>query len=143
MTPKYEIIRQTLLKQIETGALPPDSLLPDENALAAEYGVSLITVRRAMTELAKDGVIGSQTGIEAVNALPNILHTCYYHRVGSKIVNTGDQLSKTFRAYIVGRTLDEVADTIRKIQSLVEVRDTEGNNMLFDNFDPSALSLDY
>ncbi|MBR5380174.1 MAG: GntR family transcriptional regulator [Clostridia bacterium] len=57
MTPKYEIIRQTLLKQIETGALPPDSLLPDENALAAEYGVSLITVRRAMTELAKDGVI--------------------------------------------------------------------------------------
>ena len=55
MTPKYEIIRQTLLKQIETGALPPDSLLPDENALAAEYGVSLITVRRAMTELAKDG----------------------------------------------------------------------------------------
>ena len=57
MTPKYEIIRQTLLRQIETGALPPETLLPDENALAAQYGVSLITVRRAMTELAKDGAI--------------------------------------------------------------------------------------
>ncbi len=57
MTPKYEIIHQTLLRQIETGALPPDTLLPDENALAAEYGVSLITVRRAMSELAKDGAI--------------------------------------------------------------------------------------
>ena len=57
MTPKYEIIHQTLLRQIETGALAPDTLLPDENALANEYGVSLITVRRAMSELAKDGAI--------------------------------------------------------------------------------------
>ena len=57
MTPKYEIIHQTLLRQIETGALPPETRLPDENALAAEYGVSLITVRRAMSELSRDGAI--------------------------------------------------------------------------------------
>ncbi len=57
MIPKYEIIHQTLLKQIESGTLPPDTLLPGEDALAAEYGVSLITVRRAMSELAHDGAI--------------------------------------------------------------------------------------
>ncbi|MBQ3668888.1 MAG: LacI family DNA-binding transcriptional regulator [Clostridia bacterium] len=57
MVPKYEIIHQTLLKQIEAGTLVPGTLLSSENELAEEYGVSLITVRRAMTELAKDGAI--------------------------------------------------------------------------------------
>ncbi len=125
-----------LISHSLTGNMHPEELAKEDPHFQGQFGCTF-------TLLAKDGVIGSQKGIEAVNALPNILHTCYYHRVGSRIVNTGDQLSKTFRAYIVGRTLDEVADTIRKIQSLVEVRDTEGNNMLFDNFDPSALSLEY
>ena len=57
MTPKYEIIHQTILKQIQSGALNPDDPLPGEDELAKEYGVSLITVRRAMTELKQDGAI--------------------------------------------------------------------------------------
>ena len=57
MMPKYEVIHQTLLRQIESGALRTDEKLPAEEELALEYGVSLITVRRAMSELANDGVI--------------------------------------------------------------------------------------
>ena len=57
MTPKYEIIHQTILKQIQSGALNPNDPLPGEEELAKEYGVSLITVRRAMTELKQDGAI--------------------------------------------------------------------------------------
>lgn len=57
MTPKYEVIHQTILRQIESGVLRPDDRLPAEEELAQEYGVSLITVRRAMTELSEDGVI--------------------------------------------------------------------------------------
>lgn len=57
MTPKYEVIHQTILRQIDSGALRADEKLPGEDELAREYGVSLITVRRAMTELVSDGVI--------------------------------------------------------------------------------------
>lgn len=57
MTPKYESIRQDVLKQIRSGALRADEKLPDEGTLACEYGVSLITVRRAMSMLAQEGHI--------------------------------------------------------------------------------------
>ena len=57
MTPKYGIIHQTILKQIQSGALNPNDPLPGEDELAKEYGASLITVRRAMTELKQDGAI--------------------------------------------------------------------------------------
>lgn len=63
MTPKYEIIHQTILKQIQSGALNPDDPLPGEDDLAREYGVSLITVRRAMAELKQDGVIKRVRGM--------------------------------------------------------------------------------
>lgn len=125
-----------LISHSLTGNMHPEELPKEDPRFKGQYGCTF-------TLLAKDGVIGSQTGIEAVNAMPNVLHTCFYHRVGKKIVNTGDQLSKSFRAYIVGKDLDEIARTIRSIQATVEIRNTEGENMLFDPFDPAVLSKDY
>ena len=72
MTPKYEIIHQTILKQIQSGALNPDDPLPGEDELAGEYGVSLITVRRAMAELKRDGAIKRVRGRGSFERAPEI-----------------------------------------------------------------------
>ncbi len=55
--PLYYQIETILRKKILSGELPPLSLLPSEEALAEEYGVSRITVRQALTLLEQDGLL--------------------------------------------------------------------------------------
>jgi GntR family transcriptional regulator len=54
----YLLLRQRLLN----GVYEADEALPGENALAQEYGVSRLTVRRALDTLASDGLISRRQG---------------------------------------------------------------------------------
>lgn len=49
--PKYEFIKNDLIQMISEGLYPPGSELPSENELIEKYGVSRITIRRAIDEL--------------------------------------------------------------------------------------------
>lgn len=60
--PLYYQLETILRRKILSGELPMKSLLPSEEALAEEYGVSRITVRQAMTTLEKDGLVIRQRG---------------------------------------------------------------------------------
>ena len=125
-----------LISHSLTGNMHPELLVKEDATFGGNYGCTF-------TLLSKDGVIGYQSGQEEVDAMPNVLHTCFYHKIGTEIKNNGSQFSKTFRAYIVGATLAEIQDTIRKIQSIVVVKNTDGENMLYDNFDASLIREDY
>ena len=59
---KYQIISDQLKAQIESKIFKPGDLLPTENALASEYGVSRLTVRQALKELAQKQVVKSIQG---------------------------------------------------------------------------------
>jgi GntR family transcriptional regulator len=54
---RYRRVQELLADQIETGRRPPGSRLPPERALADHFGVSRVTIRRALNELALAGVI--------------------------------------------------------------------------------------
>lgn len=54
---KYEQIRDQLLREIRSGHLSTGSRLKGEVQLAKDYGVSVLTVRRAMADLASSGYI--------------------------------------------------------------------------------------
>ncbi len=54
----YLLLRERILN----GALEPGSRLPGELSIAAEYGVSRVTVRRALDTLANDGLIDRRPG---------------------------------------------------------------------------------
>ena len=54
-TPKFQRIADALLKEIESGALPPGDKLPSERDIASTYGVALLTARRALGELESEG----------------------------------------------------------------------------------------
>lgn len=43
--------------RIEAGDLPPGARLPSERDLAAEYGVALMTARRAIRDLRERGLV--------------------------------------------------------------------------------------
>ena len=51
-----------LQHRLESGEWLPGDLMPNERALATEYGVARNTVRKVLTQLAEDGLIERQVG---------------------------------------------------------------------------------
>ena len=62
MTNKYQIIFNTIVDQIKSGELPPNSLLPSENELKEQYDTSRETIRKALNLLAQNGYIQKVRG---------------------------------------------------------------------------------
>lgn len=58
----YEQIMEQITQRIAVGDWPPGSVLPSIRELAADIKVSVITVKRAYLELAREGVIVTQQG---------------------------------------------------------------------------------
>jgi len=125
-----------LISHSLTGNMHPEELAKEDASFKGKYGCTF-------TLLSKDGVITYQAGKEAVDALPNVIHSCFFHKIGTVIKNNGSQFSKTFRAFIVGNTLDELRNTIRKIQETVVVQNENGEDMLYEKFDANLIREDY
>src|SRR5438309_501503 len=58
----YRELAERLRKAVLDGVHPLSSKLPSEHEIAAEYGVSRSTVRRAFALLTEEGVIASHQG---------------------------------------------------------------------------------
>ncbi|HEY3310029.1 MAG TPA: GntR family transcriptional regulator [Anaerolineales bacterium] len=61
-TPLYFRIKQQLLDQLAVGKIKPGDMLPSEAQLSAQYGVSRITIRRALKELIQQGILYTLQG---------------------------------------------------------------------------------
>jgi len=61
-TSLYHRVFLVLRNQIDSGRYPPGSVLPSEQEVSREFGVSRVTSRRALSELAAAGVIYRQQG---------------------------------------------------------------------------------
>jgi GntR family transcriptional regulator len=60
--PPWRAVADALRERIERGEWPPGALLPSLSALAAEYGVSVSTARKAVAALRDAGLIESVQG---------------------------------------------------------------------------------
>ena len=58
----YKGITVALRERIAGGEFAPGTVLPSESALCAEYGVARNTLRRALDQLAADGMIAVRPG---------------------------------------------------------------------------------
>ena len=63
MTPRYQQLADTLVREIRSGRFPVGSLLPPEPRLCQRFGVSRHTVREAVRRLAEMGLVSRQQGI--------------------------------------------------------------------------------
>ncbi|MBM3143661.1 MAG: GntR family transcriptional regulator [Chloroflexi bacterium] len=61
--PLYQVVAAAILKQINEGQLRANDRLPSEHELCQIYSVGRNTVRRALSELARDGVLESIPGV--------------------------------------------------------------------------------
>lgn len=66
----YREITAALRERITGGEFTPGTALPSESALCAEYGVARNTLRRALDQLADDGLIEARPGRGRVVAEP-------------------------------------------------------------------------
>lgn len=69
--PLYQKILEELCRRISGGVYPLGSMLPPEPKLCEEFGVSKITVRRALQELELDGLIERRQGLGNVVKEPS------------------------------------------------------------------------
>ena len=60
--PLYQQLQRALREAIETQVLGPEDALPSERQLAAELGISRITVRKAIDGLAEEGLLVRRQG---------------------------------------------------------------------------------
>ncbi|MFW3171513.1 GntR family transcriptional regulator [Geodermatophilus sp. CPCC 206100] len=80
--PKYLSVREHLRRRVS--ALPEQTLLPPEPVLCAEYGVSRITLRRAVDGLVADGHLVREQGRGTYVTRPAIRHEyreSFVHRI--------------------------------------------------------------
>ena len=80
--PKYLAVREALRRR--AAALPEHTLLPPEPVLCAEYGVSRITLRRAVDGLVADGHLVREQGRGTFVSRPGIRHEyreSFVHRI--------------------------------------------------------------
>lgn len=59
----YRRLADTLRGRLDDGTYPPGGRLPSEPILAAELGVHRLTVRRAVEELAREGLLHPRQGV--------------------------------------------------------------------------------
>jgi GntR family transcriptional regulator len=132
-------------------ALPEHTLLPPEPVLCAEYGVSRITLRRAVDGLVADGHLVREQGRGTFVTRPAIRHEyreSFVHRIAgftSVMTEQGAQVGTTVLTQrivpapssVAGELALEVADDVVE---LVRLRSVDGApNHVAHSFLPAAL----
>jgi GntR family transcriptional regulator len=93
--PLYIQIRNLLKEQIRLGAWQADEPMPTEDQLVAHFGVSRTTVRQALTDLAREGLVVRKAGRGTFARQPlMVLRMQQWHSVGVDIARRGLRSSK-------------------------------------------------
>ena len=81
------------------------------------------------------GTIGSFDGIQEAAKIPNVkgYHVCHY--IGDTIKGYGTSDNVAIRFIVSCNTTEELVDTIEKVQKVIKIADTEGNNMIISPFE--------
>lgn len=72
--PLYRTVLAQLRADIRSGALPVGAALPSDRSLCERFGVSRVTVRRALDELTQEGLIDRSAGRATRITAPRLVH---------------------------------------------------------------------
>jgi GntR family transcriptional regulator len=133
--PKYLSVREHLRRRVS--ALPEHTLLPPEPVLCAEYGVSRITLRRAVDGLVADGHLVREQGRGTYVTRPAIRHEyreSFVHRIAgfnSVMTEQGAQVGTTVLTQRIVPASTQVAaelavDIATDVVELVRLRSLDG-----------------
>jgi len=121
--PRYEQVKRQLRQEIESGVLAPGQLLPSQAELTAKYGVSDITIRRALQDLASNGILQRVTGVGTFVREVKIAPRVTLMLLGFDDLERWSPRSKIFGALMAGA--GEIAWESWSMFSIVRMRDTD------------------
>ena len=71
-TPIYRQIAEAVGALLANGVLPPGYILPPERVLCAQFSISRMTLRQAMSLLDREGLINARRGVGTVVTLSRL-----------------------------------------------------------------------
>ena len=90
----YARVKQHLKEELAAGRFPPGALMPSETELVARFGVSRMTVNRALRELQAEGLVERVQGVGTFAAqLHRVASTLRIRDLHEEIVERGHQHS--------------------------------------------------
>ncbi len=88
--PYYVQIKHILQDRIRNGEYPEQSRLPSEHALCSEFSVTRMTVRKALDELKREGMIITERGRGSIVSQEKIEQSlARFYQFGKEIGDTG------------------------------------------------------
>ena len=72
--PLYHQLAEAIREKVRHGSLPPGDRLPPERELADKVGISRMTARQALAELARDGALEVRHGVGTFVAAPKLTY---------------------------------------------------------------------
>ena len=86
----YAQVKQHLKDQLASGRFPPGTLMPSEAELVQQFGVSRMTVNRALRELQTEGLVDRVQGVGTFAAqLHRVASTLTIHDLHDEIAQRG------------------------------------------------------
>jgi GntR family transcriptional regulator len=145
--PKYHRLKEALLECMADGALPPGALIPSEPELCQEFGVSRITVRRAIGDLVHEGKLRAVQGKGTFVVKPKLEERFVQRAFGiyDDMQRRGLRLETTMLRQEVVPATPEVEARLRvprgePMHLLERVRSVEGEKLLLSTtYIPEAL----
>lgn len=111
---RYQAIAADLTAKIRAGEYAPGAALPPQRDLAAAYGVTLMTLRQALSLLSDDGLIVQQPGRGTYVAPPHLAYELgSLHSFADDLVKQGHDVRTTVLGRSVRRASARTAAGLR------------------------------
>jgi GntR family transcriptional regulator len=146
-SPKYRYVKQVVLARIADGTWRPGALLPPEPELCQEFGVSRITVRKALGDLAHEGKVHTVQGKGTFVSSPKLGERFVQRAYGfyEDMARRGLRLETQVLRQEVIPAPQDVADRLglslgTRVHVLVRLRSVDGEKLLISTtYVPEAL----
>ena len=111
-TPLYQQVKQIIYDQIMNGDYPIGSHIPSENVLCEKFGVSRITVVRALKDLESDGILKRIQGSGTIVKFPKFRDTLNSIQGFTKTMRAE---GNTIRSHVLSIDTIEPTDRLKRI----------------------------
>lgn len=139
--PRHAQIRETLRRRILDGTHPPHSLMPSESQMMQSFGVSRITIRQALGDLQKEGLIFKVPGKGSYVAKPKAFQNL------SKLQGFGEAMGpagyETFSQVLSLRQVQASEVVARRLALAPDSLVCEVQRLRYLNREPISVDVSY
>jgi len=136
--PLYHQLAEAIRERVRQGALPPGERLPPERELAEQAGISRMTARQALAELARGGALDVRHGVGTFVAAPKLTYDAL-HLLGftEETLRLGGTATTRVLAQTSGPAPPEVAERLgiageEAAVRIVRLRSVEAEPLLLE-----------